>query len=65
MHTLNDKPASFEGDLICYTSFYGKPNKLCPSLKQIRQEQKASREWRKSQGLGDDDVKHGYLRFSG
>lgn len=40
MHTINNKPAFYvPGEQICFMAFYGKPNKLATSLKQIRLEQ--------------------------
>ena len=65
MHTLNGQPASYdEGRQICFATFYGKPNKLCSSLEQIRYEQKKSAEWRLKQGLTDHCWKAGYFRFA-
>jgi hypothetical protein len=62
LHTINGKPASFEGHQICYASFYGKANNLCSSLKQIRKEQQITKTYRLKNGfhLKSD---YGYLRY--
>ena len=56
MHTLDGYPATFDGYQICYAAYYGKPNKLCESLKQIRQEQEISRRNRKADGFDNSSV---------
>ena len=56
MHTLDGRPAAFDGYQVCYAAYYGKPNKLCESLKQIRQEQKISHKNRKADGLDNFNV---------
>ncbi len=63
MHTLDGKPASFEKYQICFAACYGRPNKLCGSLAQIRKEQRKSVKWRKKQGY-EDTWKQGYFRFA-
>lgn len=50
MHTIDGKPASFEGDQVCFSH---KQIKLVDSLYLIRKQQKQSTEWRKSQGFSD------------
>lgn len=62
MHTLNNRPAWFDGRQVVYAMKFGKANKLCRDLKQIRSEQRASAKWRRSRGLKDHD-KHGYFRY--
>lgn len=62
MHTIDGKPATFDGWQICYATYYGKPNILCESLKQIRAEQKISRRNRLSRGW-DDDFAYSHLRY--
>lgn len=62
MHTIDGRPATFDGYQICYATFYGKPNILADSLAQIRKEQKLTERNRKADGyetIGD----YGYLRY--
>lgn len=67
LHTLNDKPAVFVKEYvkgndkgnICYVSFYGKANELAIDLKQIRREQKISKEWDKKYKC---EFKYDYIR---
>jgi hypothetical protein len=63
MHTIDGSPATFDGYQICYAAFYGKPNKLADSLKQIRQEQRLTVKNRRADGLAPFNVKYGYLRY--
>ncbi len=63
LHTIDRRPGTFDGNQICFATFYGKPNKLATSLKQIRAEQKASREYRARRGF-DDSFEYGYRRYS-
>lgn len=53
MHILNGQPASFCETQICFAGLgqYGQPIKMCDSLDDLRAEQKASEEWRESEGL--------------
>jgi len=64
MHTIDGKPAFFDGRQICYMVFYGKASPLAQSLKQIRTEQKASAEWRMGQGFQSHIEKYGHLRVA-
>ena len=64
MHTLNGRPAVFcEGQGVCFASFYGKPNRLARSLKQIRAEQAASRHLDDIRG-GEEKWAYGYIRVT-
>ncbi len=62
MHTLDHQPAYMDDDGTQIV-FAGGRNKarLCNSLRQIRQEQKASDAWRKTHGLPVGDVRAGYI----
>jgi hypothetical protein len=62
LHTLDGKPATFDGFQICFASRYGKPNLMAESLDQIRREQKISIKNRQERGYSDD-FKYGYLRY--
>ncbi len=64
LHTLNGKPAGFYDGQICYASFYGKPTPLCSSLKQIKEEQAASRKWRREQGWVVSHSEYGHRRVA-
>ncbi len=50
MHTLNERPAEFDGRRIVYMTFYGDPGVLARDLKQIRREQDLSRKFREARG---------------
>ncbi len=63
MHTINGKPALYwPGEQICYYNYYGKLTPLAKSLSQIRREQKASHEYRRSYGATVDPKEYGYIR---
>ena len=49
MHTIKHIPAFYDGCQIVYASQY--VEKLCDSLKQIRDEQRKSGEWREGNGF--------------
>ena len=61
MHTLNGCPAFFGGKQICFMISSRKANPLASSLRQIRQEQRQTSEWRISHGYSDNKI-YGYLR---
>lgn len=63
LHTINGKPAMFDGDQICFMSFYGRADSVALSLKQIRLEQRASKEYREAFGAYDSGECH-YVRVS-
>ncbi len=47
MHTLNGKPAAFDGRQVCYL-WEGAP--LVASLRELRRQQTASAAWRSKRG---------------
>lgn len=53
MHTINGFPGIFSDGQICYAAYYGKPNRLQASLKDIRKQQRQSRKYRESKGWFD------------
>lgn len=66
IHTLNGKPAFFDGDQICYATIYQRAgNVACKSLQQIRREQVKSERWRYEM-FGEQATRHqyGYVRFT-
>lgn len=66
IHTLNGRPAFFDGEQICYASKYQREgNVASTSLKQIRREQIKSSKWRYEM-FGENGMKHeyGYVRFT-
>ena len=65
LHTLNGKPAEFDGWQIVYATHYGKACQLADSLKQIRKEQKTSF-WNRHEEFGEErlDIEHGYRRIA-
>lgn len=63
MHTLNGKPAAFDGNQISYATFHGKPNALAESLQQIRSEQRASAAYRRRMGFTGYKMEYGHFRF--
>jgi len=60
MHTLKGKPAFFCGYQIFYASQY--VEKLCDSLKEIREERQNSINWREKQGFSDSAKDYGYIK---
>ncbi len=63
LHTIGGKPATFDGYQICFATFYGKPNDLAASLRQIRREQAISIKNRRRDGLDFNLGEYGYLRY--
>lgn len=64
LHTLDGMPAVFVPNVgVCFATFYGPPNKLARSLKQIRKEQKESQRIRKGDGI-DTPFQYGYRRVT-
>lgn len=64
MHTINGKPAIFDGDQVCYGHQGMNIAKLPTSLKELRDEQAASIAWRRRQGFSDCVGSYGYLRLA-
>lgn len=64
IHTLNNQPATYDGQQICFAMHYGKPSSSCSSLKEIREQQRASSEWRRKRGYLETGWKFGYRRYS-
>jgi hypothetical protein len=62
MHTIDGKPAMFDGWQIVYATFYGKPNILRNSLKEIKADQAASNKNRLAAGFSGNS-KLSYLRY--
>lgn len=65
IHTLNGKPAVFDGEQLCYVNKSGGPldRLLRPSLETIRDEQRASTAYRERHGWPHAG-KHDYIRLS-
>lgn len=53
MHLIDNCPGRFSGKQICYAGEKGFKVTLVNSLKQIKKEQKLSKEFRESQGWCD------------
>lgn len=64
MHTINGRPATFDGYQICYAIFCGTANVLADSLRQIRKEQQITIRNRKRDGYEVNVGEYGYLRYS-
>ena len=62
LHTIDNKPAAFEGTQICFLNFYGEAFALASSLKQIRKEQRATKKYRRQMGFAYDENRYGYFR---
>lgn len=63
MHTINGRPATFDGYQICFASFYGQANILASSLKQIRREQTITKSNRTADGFDYLAREYGYFRY--
>jgi hypothetical protein len=75
IHTINNIPAVFDGEQICYSrnikyvdaiicffevrDAYAK--EMCSSLGEIRKQQKMSSKWRKEKGFDDIGDNYGYF----
>ena len=64
IHTLNNEPAAFDGERVCYYGYYGPAPNVAESLRQIRREQQASKRWYRSRGLNEDGWTYGHKRYS-
>lgn len=64
IHTINGEVAGYDGKQIYYANIIQRKNgwhpTACDSLKQIKREQKLSKEWRELKGLYND-LKYGYV----
>ncbi len=60
MHTLNGRPAYFDGDQIVYG--VNEVRCFCLSLQEIRKQQKQSDAWRKGMGYGPHSP-YSYTKF--
>ena len=66
MHTIDNCPAQYEGQQICYANAVrGQAGirRLCESLKQIKLEQRLSAKWRKEQGWEANMDRYSYVRI--
>ena len=63
MHTIGGRPASFNGTQIVCMHFYGKPNKVCRSLKEIRRHERRALAYRKDFGVSPTAGEYGYFRI--
>jgi len=63
MHTLFGKPAFFQDYQIVYAGMKLKFSDLRDSLKDIREEQTKSSEWRRKKGYYDNPTEYGYIRI--
>lgn len=65
MHTVRDRPATYHaGEQIALVSagrYMRRGITLAASLKQIKQEQRASGEWRIAQGFDPHFAEYGYV----
>lgn len=66
IHTINGRPAFFDGNQICYASKHQREgNVACTSLAQLRRQQHRSAKWRYEM-FGETGMKqeYGYVRFT-
>lgn len=64
IHTIDGRPATFDGYQICFATFYGKPNSLCDSLAQIKRERDITKKNRERDGYEFNAGEYGHLRYS-
>ena len=62
MHTINGRPATFDGTQIVFMNFYGKPNKVYRSLKEIRRHERRALAYRSNYLVSPTPGKYGYFR---
>ena len=62
IHTLDGKPAYYDGTQIVFATKYGRAATTCYSLNEIRHQQAKSKEWRYKNGF-KELWKLGYARF--
>lgn len=64
IHTIDDKPAAFDGEQLCFLGGYSTWGEPCYSLRELRQQQQASIRYRRQIGAQDElDDKYGYVRL--
>lgn len=65
IHTIDGKPAYFSetNGQIVYAPRHGRAAEPAYSLKQIRREQKLTKEYREKRGYGYIQREYGYKRF--
>ncbi len=64
IHTIEGKPATFDGYQICYAVFHGKPNVIRETLAQIKRDRETTKRNRIKDGFDVDLTKYGHFRFS-
>jgi len=64
IHTIQGKPATFNGYQICYASFYGAPNVIRGTLAQIRRDQATTKRNRAKDGYPVNMKEYGYFRYA-
>jgi hypothetical protein len=63
MHTIDDKPAFFSGEQICFLPPARTRGVLRYSYEQIKTERRKTIAWRKKMGFRVDDSRYGHRMF--
>ena len=63
MHTIDEKPAAYDGEQICFLGSWNVFAVACESLKEIRKQAAASARWRQERGLTDEGFRYSYVKF--
>jgi hypothetical protein len=63
IHTLNGIPAFFDGQMVVFTGRYGKAPIPAESLRQLRDEQRASARYVLENIPNPMEVEYGYVRY--
>jgi hypothetical protein len=62
LHTLDGKPAGYNGEQIVFAMAFGRPVPLCLSRREIKMQQRLSEQWRAKKGYGPEPYIYGYKR---
>ena len=64
IHTIEGKPATFDGYQICYATYYGKPNVIRESLAEIKRDRETTKRNRARDGFPVEMKKYRHFRFA-
>ena len=64
IHTIGGRPAHYyPGEQVCY-AMRCRPIPTVETLEQIRKEQKASEQWRRSKGMMPTEAQYGWMKVA-
>ena len=64
IHTIEGKPATFDGFQICFATYYGTPNIIRETLAEIKRDRETTQRNREREGFPVEMKKYGHFRFA-